>query len=110
MIMGMPLSASPKKGGTGFEPGKETDKFYGKRTDQKIRNNSMFIMIFGGCLFEHFYEAFNGYESGTDRQTDGWGNIVRDLLNLFLHSFRSEFIPCFSSSCGDLGREEGRRW
>ena len=67
-------------------------------------------MIFGGCLFECFYEAFNGYESGTDRQTDGWENIVRDLLNLFLHSFRSEFIPCFSSSCGDLGREEGRRW
>ena len=25
--MGLPLSASPKKGGTGFEPGKETDKF-----------------------------------------------------------------------------------
>ena len=110
MIMGMPLSASPKKGGTGFEPGKETDKFYGKRTDQKIRNDSKAIMISGGCLFEHFYEAFNGYESGTDRQTDGWENIVRDLLNLFLHSFRSEFIPCFSSSCGDLGREEGRRW
>ena len=45
MIMGLPLSASPKKGGTGFEPGKETDKFDGIWTDQKIRNDWKFRVI-----------------------------------------------------------------
>ena len=73
MIMGLPLSASPKKGGIGFEPGKETDKCYGKRTDLKIGVNwKSLLIVWVGYLFEYIFEAFNGDESGTDRQTDGW--------------------------------------